>query len=191
MKIRILLFLLATVVKELLTAWFLFSRGVFHLSHITNIVVAVAAAVLMAAIVIGLVRVSSAAHSDPDAAWIGWVRFILWAGISLFATALVLVQPLSGAPALALVLVVGWVAVNERRRERAAADAQRMAMPTVPTSHADVARARYRQFDDRGTLDRQVGPDRSGLVDGSPQRGRRTERVLTFADGADTIHRTT
>ena len=189
MKVRILLFLVATVIKEVLTAWFLFTRGMFHLSPTGNIIVAAVSGVFMAGLVIGLVRISSAAHSDPDSAWIGWVRFLLWVGISLFATAVILIQPLAGAPALALVVFAAWVTINERRRERAAVAAQRRRMPGVPTGHVDAARDRFHQFDDRGKPARPVGPDRSGLLDANPNRGRRTERVLTVADDAAAIHR--
>lgn len=182
MKMRILLFMVGAIVKELLTAWFLFSRGMFHLSHPANIAVAVGAAILMAALIVGLVRVSSAAHSDPDSAW---------SGLVLFAVALVLVQPLAGSPALALVLVVGWVTVNERRREREHAEAQRRGMPTVPSGHVDAAQRRYRQYDDRGPRRQQVGPDRRGLLADGPKAGRRTGRGLSAVDAVDSFYRNT
>jgi hypothetical protein len=121
---RILALIGMQLVKEFVTAWFLYSRGVFHLAPGTEIAVSVAAGVVLAAAILGAVRLTTAGHTDPDFTWIFWVRVATWGFLTILTAAFVIIEPRSGVPMIALLVLAAWTAIQTNRRNRAAAAAE-------------------------------------------------------------------
>lgn len=189
MKGRLLTFMAGLIVREIAGVWFDYTKGRFHLPTLASVVITVLIGVILAVIFHIAVQVSAAAHNDPDTAFVGWVRFLMWAMLATAAIAMVGWQPYAGAPLLALLIFAGSVAYRAGHLEAAIAELQNRTMPTVPQQHTRVARQRFRVIEDRGAVIRQAGGPRPGLVDAKATK--KTDRVLTATGVIDAYRKVT
>ena len=126
------------LVREVISVWFLYTGGRYQLPAGTSVAITVLLAVLLAAGVLLLVRITAAAHTDPDTAFVAWLRVIAWAMMYAGAICMICWEPTSGAPLLALVLFATYVARRDQRRETEHARLAAALRPTVP--HAGLFR---------------------------------------------------
>lgn len=188
MRTKLLLFVFAQVVKETIVVWFMFTNGVFDMPRGYEIAVSVGAAFAIAALVLTAIKISSVAHTDPDTAWVAWVRFIIWSLLCTVSVALIILEPRAGSPMLALIIVAGRVAVAERRRDRAAVTTELQGLPTVTRWHQrKVAAALPTIPDERGPLVRPLGAQQTPLADENPKRGGRVGKALNAVDISNTL----
>lgn len=144
-RTSILVFGAGLVAKEILTAWFLYTAGVFHLATGAQIAVSAAAGLALAAGMLAAVQFTTAGHNDPDTPWVFWVRLIVWAALTTVTAVFLIAVPLAGSPMVALYALTVWTAVARYRAERATTETEHADRQARHTARATRPAPRYRR----------------------------------------------